>query len=99
MLYPKQYAADAARIKENQTLTNKVLQNRFVAKNWSRHVPTPLIVDTWQRLHQSMPVLHNAKPLVELLAIARGCKAVVAAQMRNYAFQNRTPDPISDDES
>ena len=25
-------------------------------------------------------------------------KAAVAAQMRNYAFQNRTPDPLSDEE-
>ena len=25
-------------------------------------------------------------------------KAAVAAQMRDYAFKNRTPDPLSDDE-
>ena len=26
-------------------------------------------------------------------------KGTVAAQMRDYAFQNRTPDPLSDDET
>ena len=25
----------------------------------------------------------------------KACKAAVAPQLRNYAFQNRTPDPLS----
>ena len=71
VLYPKQCAADVARIQKELDAEDHGVPKPSEAKSWSRHVPTPLNVVTWKRWHQFTLLSPNANQLAELPVIGR----------------------------
>ena len=99
VLHPKQYATDVARIQreldaEDHGIKKPSRGKKLVAARANvferGDMAAVASVDaTIARRKATHRAARNRK---------KARKAAVAAQMRNYAFQNRTPDPLSDDE-
>ena len=99
VLYPKQYAVDVARIQKELDAEDygvakpsrgeKLVAARANAFERGDMAAVASVDATIAQRQANRRAARNRK---------KARKAAVAAQMRNYAFQNRTPDPISDDE-
>ena len=99
VLYPKQYATDVARIQrdldaedhgiKNPSRGEKLVAARANAFERGDMAAVASVDATIAQRQATRRAARNRK---------KARKAAVAAQMRTYAFQNRTPDPLSDDE-
>ena len=99
VLYPKQYAADVARVQKEMDA-----EDHGVVKPSRGEKLVAARTNAYQRGDMATVASVDAS-IAQRQATRRAArnrkkarKAIVAAQMRNYAFQNRTPDPLSDDE-
>lgn len=97
ILYPKQYAVDVARIrrevdKENNGVTKRSQLDNLVAVHANASERESMIavasVDTTIAKRQATPRAACKRK--------KSHKGVVAARMRDYAFQNCTTDTLSD---
>ena len=98
VLYPKQYAADVARIQKELDAEDhcikkpsqgeKLVAGRANAFKRCNMAAVASVDATFAQRQATRRAARNRK---------KARKAAVAAQLRNYAFQNRTLDPLSDD--
>ena len=99
VLYPKLYAIDLARIQKELNA-----EDYGIAKPSRGEKLIAARANAYERGDMAAVASVDAS-IAQRLASLRAArnrkkarKAAVAAQMHDYAFQNRTPEPLSDDE-